>query len=137
MIERDFRSLEMPSRSVNAFVSIAALHHIPDEEKPAVLTHVRDSLIPGGLFHLEDDTFNFEPEKFAATVPAMYREFEERFGPEAWAFLKRELAGEDFECTPYLENLLSMMRSAGLDVIEVSKLGLNGAVIRTRRPLSD
>lgn len=136
-LERDFRQLDLARGSVHAFVSIAALHHIPDDEKRAVLASVREALFPGGILHLEDDTFNFAPEQFPSMVPAMYREFEERFGSEAWAFLKHELAGEDFEFTPYLESLLSMMRSAGLDVTEVSKLGLNGAIIRAQRPPSE
>lgn len=134
VFERDLRNLDLASESVNAVVSIAALHHVPDEEKLSVLKSVHDSLVPAGIFHLEDDTFNFPPERFTTMVPAMYREFEKRFGEKGWAFLRRELAGEDFECTPYLQNLLKLIGDASLELLSVTELGLNGAVIRARRP---
>ncbi|HYA34475.1 MAG TPA: methyltransferase domain-containing protein [Candidatus Binataceae bacterium] len=133
-IECDFRELALPVGSINAAVSLAALHHVSDDEKLAVLRSVAEALVAGGLFQLEDDTFNFAPDAFETMAPAMYRQFEERFGSKAWAFMRDELAGEDFEFTPYLESLLSMIRAAGLDVISVSELGLNGAVIRARKP---
>jgi cyclopropane fatty-acyl-phospholipid synthase-like methyltransferase len=131
---QDFRKLNVPSSSVKAVVSLWALHHVEDDAKRMVLEKIRDALVPGGLLNLEDDTFNFQPERFGEMVPAMYREFEERFGRDGWEVLKRELDGEDFECTPYLDALLSMIRLAGLDVISVTELGLNGAVVRARHP---
>lgn len=137
LIEQDFRRLTLPAGTVSAFVSLWALHHVSDETKAAILTNVKDALRPGGLLHIEDDTFNFPPERFDDMMPAMYREFEQRLGAEAWKFLRTELAGEDFECTPYLESLLSLIRSAGFELIEVSELGLNGAVIRARRAAAD
>lgn len=79
---QDFRKLNLPASSVNALVSLWALHHIPDDEKRVVLEKIRDVLVPGGLLHVEDDTFNFEPERFAEMAPAIYREFENRFGRE-------------------------------------------------------
>jgi hypothetical protein len=90
--------------------------------------------VPGGLLYIEDDTFNFNREQFATMVPAMYREFEERFGKQARAVLKRDLDGEDFECTPYLDDLLAMIGDAGLQIDSVTKLGLNGAVLQARLP---
>ena len=137
LVERDFRQLDLPVNSVKAFVSFAALHHVSDEEKRQVLAGVKEALVPEGLLHLEDDTFNFSPDQFDAMVPQMYREFEKRFGPKAWSFLKKNLAGDDFECTPYLESLLSLIRSVGLEVIQVSELGLNGAVIRAHKPSAE
>jgi SAM-dependent methyltransferase len=137
LVEQDFRQLDLPVSSVKAFVSFAALHHIPDEEKRQVLGRVKEALVPEGLLHVEDDTFNFSPDQFDAMVPRMYREFEKRFGPKGWSFLKENLAGDDFECTPYLGCLLSLIRSVGLEVIQVSELGLNGAVIRARKPGAD
>ena len=70
LIERDFRRLELPARTVNAFVSLAALHHVPDEEKAVILANSKSALCPGGLLHIEDDTFNFPPERFDEMVPA-------------------------------------------------------------------
>jgi SAM-dependent methyltransferase len=130
----DFRKVELQPSSINAVVSMWALHHIPDAAKHLVFQRIARVLAPGGLLYVEDDTFNFNRNQFKAMVPPMYQEFEERFGKEAWAVLKRDLDGEDFECTPFLDKLLAMIGDAGLQIDSVKKLGLNGVVLQARRP---
>lgn len=96
----DFRNMELDPQSVDAAVSVWALHHISGDAKRAVINKIANVLVPGGSVYIEDDTFNFPREHFDTMVPAMYREFEERFGAQSWEILKRDLDGEDFERTP-------------------------------------
>jgi SAM-dependent methyltransferase len=132
--QADFRNLILPMGGVSAIVSMWAFHHIPDDEKFKLFRKIKDALIPGGLFYLEDDSFNFGRDQFAQMVPAMYAEFEARFGSKAWEILKKDLDGEDFEYTPYLEDVLSMIGVTGFEIDSVTKLGLNGVLLRARRP---
>lgn len=134
LIECDFRQLDLPDESVTAAVSMAALHHVPDDDKSEVLRRVHRCLRAGGLLYLDDDTFNFPPDEFESQVEPMYAEFERRFGSEGWATLQRELAGSDFECTSYLDDLVSGVRSVGFEIEDVVEHGLNGVTLRARRP---
>ena len=48
--------------------------------------------------------------------------------------MKRELAGDDFEFTPYRTDLEKMLTEAGFDLESVELRGLDGVRIRARRP---
>ena len=85
------------------------------------------------LFYLGDDSFNFPPQEIDVRVPQMYAQWEQRFGREKWEIMKRELAGDDFEHTPFLEDLKRMLTEAELKVETVGPRGLNGVQIVARK----
>ena len=47
--------------------------------------------------------------------------------------MKRELAGDDFEFTPFLTNLQNMITCAGLEVAKVVPNGLDGVELTATR----
>ena len=61
-------------------------------------------------------------------------QWERHFGPEGWKFMKEKLAGDDFENTPYLDDLTRMIEGSGLAVNNIVKHGLNGTEITVRKP---
>ena len=130
---QDFRDLDVGENVADAVVSIAALHHVPDEDKQAIFAKIHTTLRPGGLFCLGDDSFNFPPEEIEVRVPQMYAQWEQRFGREKWETMKRELAGDDFEHTPFLEDLKRMLTEAELAIVTIEPRGLNGVQIAARK----
>ena len=83
---------------------------------------------------MEDDSFNFPQEEFEERVPEIMTRWERHFGPEGWNFMKEKLAGDDFENTPYLDDLTRMIEGSGLTVNNIVKHGLNGTEITSRKP---
>jgi len=130
---QDFRDLDVGENVVDAVVSIAALHHVPDEDKRTIFAEIHAALRPGGLFYLGDDSFNFPPQEIDVRVPQMYAQWEQRFGREKWETMKRELAGDDFEHTPFLADLKRMLAEAELTTVTVGPRGLNGVQIAARK----
>ncbi len=60
-------------------------------------------------------------------------EFERDFGTETWEIMKRDLAGDDLEATPYRSDVEEMLVAAGFELVEVAPHGLDGTMIRARR----
>jgi len=60
-----FLTYEHAEEPVEAVVSTAVLHHLPDFWKQAGLLRVAKMLKPGGLFYLMDVIFSFPPEEYA------------------------------------------------------------------------
>ena len=94
-----------------------------DEE---VDSRIYSTLKPRGIFLLQDDSFNFPPEELKDRIPEIYAQWEGYFGATDWEIMKRELAGDDFEFTPFLTNLQEMITCAGLEVAKVVPNGLDG-----------
>ncbi|MCP3982775.1 MAG: class I SAM-dependent methyltransferase [bacterium] len=132
LVRADFRHLPLHSSSGDAAFSNAALHHVPNEGKSQCLAELCRVLRPGALFHLRDDTFNFAPEDFEELEQDIYREWEQEFGTTGWAFLRDQLAGADFECTPFTTDLLALLQAAGFEILESAPSGLVGVRILAR-----
>jgi putative AdoMet-dependent methyltransferase len=135
-IQSDFRHFDIGPERVDVVITIAAFHHISNEEKAALLSRVSQVLKPGGLFYFDDDTFNFPPEQFEQRAAEIRQEWERRFGSEGYERLKRELCFDDFELTPYLSDLQRMIEAAGLPIEATQERGLHGAEIRAHKAVS-
>ena len=134
LVHADFREFDMGFEVADAVMSNYAIHHVPDVGKEEVFRRIHATLRPGGVFQLEDDSFNFPREEFEEHVPEIMVQWERHFGPEGWKFMKEKLAGDDFEHTPFLDDLTRMIESSGLTVNNIVKHGLNGAEITARKP---
>ena len=134
LIHSDFRTFDVGFEVADAVMSNYAVHHVPDGDKKEVFRRIHATLRPGGIFRLEDDSFNFPPEEFEKRVPEVMVQWERHFGPEGWKFMKEKLAGDDFEHNPYLDDLTRMIESSGLKLNSVVPQGLDGAEILARKP---
>jgi len=132
----DFRNFTLPFQSVNVVFSIYSLHHIDDQEKVQLFRHVYHMLKPGGLFYIEDNVFNFPRDEMQQLKTDIHQEFRERFDPDQWHIFKTELAGEDFEHTPYLEDVKHLLDKTKFIIQDIQTKGLNGAVIKARKVLT-
>lgn len=134
LIHADFREFDVGFEAADAVMSNYAIHHVPDVDKEEVFRRIHATLRPGGVFRLEDDSFNFQRKEFEERVPEIMTQWERHFGPEGWKFMKEKLAGDDFEHTPYLDDLTRMIESSGLELNSVVPYGLDGAEILARKP---
>ena len=134
LIQSDFREFDLGFEVANAVMSNYAIHHVPDVDKEEVFRRIHATLRPGGVFRLEDDSFNFPREEFEEHAPEIIDQWERHFGPEGWKFMKEKLAGDDFENTPYLDDLTRMIENSGLELNSVVPYGLDGAEILARKP---
>lgn len=134
LIHADFRMFDVGIEVADAVMSSYALHHIHDIDKRVVFRRIYETLRPGGVFSLEDDSFNFPRTELENRVPEIMVEWEEHFGPKAWQFMKTRLAGDDFENTSFLDDLKTMIKCSGLELISVLPYGLNGSEILASKP---
>ena len=134
LIHSDFREFDVGIEVADAVMSRAAIHHVPDGDKREVFRRIHATLRPGGIFGLQDDSFNFPQEEFEDRVPQIITDWEKHFGPEGWKFMKEKLAGDDFEHTPFLEDLKQMIKRSGLELIRVVPIALDGVEIIARKP---
>lgn len=134
LIHADFREIDVGFELADAVMSNYAIHHVPDAYKEEVFRRIHATLRLGGIFRLEDDSFNFPREEFEERVPEIMTQWERHFGPEGWKFLKEKLAGDDFENTPYLDDLTRMIENSGLTINNIVTHGLNGVEITARKP---
>lgn len=131
----DFRHVSFGEAELDAVVSLAAIHHIPDDAKAQLLMRIGRWLRPGGLFYFHDDTFNFPPEEFEQRSKQIQDGYRARLG-DHYEWLKQNLCFDDFEMCPYLSDLEDMVRSSGLVIESVERRGpdgLHGAIVRARR----
>ena len=134
LIHSDFRAFDVGFEVVDAVMSNYAIHHVSDSDKKTVFRRIHKTLRSGGVYHLEVDSFNFPREEFEERIPEIMTQWERHFGPQGWNFMKEKLAGDDFENTPYLDDLTRMIEGSGLTVNNIVKHGLNGTEITARRP---
>ena len=134
LFHADFREFDVGFEVADAVMSNYAIHHVPDVDKEAIFRRILATLRQGGVFRLEDDSFNFPREEFEERVPEIMTQWERHFGPEGWKFLKEQLAGDDFENTPYLDELTRMIENSGLTIDNIVLHGLNGVEITARKP---
>jgi ubiquinone/menaquinone biosynthesis C-methylase UbiE len=134
IIQSDFRSFSIDEGVANSLVSIAALHHVCDSDKVVVFDRIYETLKPGGVFYLEDDSFNFQRGKLGTLTPEIHAQWERQFGRANWTILKDELAGDDFEHTSFLADLEEMVTASGLGISDVSPTGLNGVRLTAIKP---
>jgi cyclopropane fatty-acyl-phospholipid synthase-like methyltransferase len=122
----DFRRLCLRSGSVDAVVSCGAIYHVPDGDKRWMFSQIASALRAGGVFHVKDDSFNFPAAELEQRTAQIYEDWRGSFGDAPWAWMKDNLAGDDFECTPFLEDLKEMISSAGFRFTDEIRHGLDG-----------
>jgi SAM-dependent methyltransferase len=76
-VQKGFLTYQHQGELVDVAVTRHALHHLPDFWKVEALRRVFDVLKPGGIFHLRELVYSFEPEdaanaieRWIASVPA-------------------------------------------------------------------
>ena len=126
VILSDFRDFGVARESADAVLSMSAIHHVPDDDKRHIFAQIYATLKPGGVFYLADDSFNFAPEELAKRIAEIYDQWDGYFGTSSWEWMKTHLAGDDFECTPFLRDLREMVISAGLMVVKEETHGPDG-----------
>ena len=134
IVHTDFRHMKLEPSVADAVVSMYAIHHVVDEDKQMVFEKIYKMLRPGGLFCLQDDSFNFPPDELKDRVPEIYAEAEAKLGKDGWETMKRELAGDNFENTAYLADIESMLTNAGFTIMGIDAEGLCGSRIIAQRP---
>ena len=120
LIHSDFREFDVGVEVADAAMSRAAIHHVPDNDKAEVFRRIYSTLRPGGVFGLQDDSFNFPSEEFERRVPEIMTQWENSFGPN-WKFMKERLSGDDFENTSYLDDLKRMIEQSGFELLRACK----------------
>ena len=135
LVRADLRNFDTCVEASDAVMSRAALHHVNDRDKQAVFHKIFRVLRPGGIFSLQDDSFNFPREEFETRIPQIISEWESAFGPAGWKFMKEKLAGDDFENTSFLDDLKRMIESCGFKLLSVVPSGLNGSRITGQKPV--
>jgi putative AdoMet-dependent methyltransferase len=93
-----FLTYEHTAEPVDAVVSVAALHHLPDFWKVIGLRRLVAMVKPGGKLYIRDVVFSFDPERYKYSIkayiqmivnhtfPAMEREVETHFRQEYSTF---------------------------------------------------
>ncbi len=75
-----FLSYEHKGEPVDAVVSVAALHHLPDFWKAVALKRIYDMLKPGGKLYLFDVIFTFPIESYRGEFDSWVKGMRERGG---------------------------------------------------------
>ncbi len=76
-----FLTFQSPPEPLDAVISVATLHHLPDFWKGVALSRIHNCLKPGGKFYLFDVVFSFSPRDY-------YQEL------ESWVNGMQKKAGE-------------------------------------------
>jgi putative AdoMet-dependent methyltransferase len=84
-----FLTYEHKVDPVDAVVSVAALHHLPDVWKMIALRRLAKMIKPGGKFYLKDVVFSFEMDNHEAVLNGWVDGFVQQVGPE----FKKEVEG--------------------------------------------
>jgi putative AdoMet-dependent methyltransferase len=107
-----FLTYKQPGPGVDAVVSSAALHHLPDLWKWAGLLNVASMLEPGGKFYLFDVVFPMMDD-YAAYFDGWVKSFTEKVGPEFAVEVETHLRDEFSTFDWVMEGLL---RRAGFKI---------------------
>lgn len=104
-----FLTYQHEADPVDAAISVAALHHLPDFWKGVGLARMHRMIRPGGLFILRDVVFNCRPDEYQGAFERMLTTMPEVMRPEAITHLQREYSTFDW----VMEGLL---RAAGFTI---------------------
>ena len=75
-----FLTFQPPQVLLDAVISVAALHHLPDFWKAVALHRIYSSLKPGGQFYLFDVVFSFAPEDYQLQLENWVNGMKEKAG---------------------------------------------------------
>lgn len=106
-----FLSLEAAPESVDAVVTCAALHHLPDIWKLVALRKIWKMLKPEGVFFLKDAVFDISPEHFARDYEKMLADLPENFRPPVVRHFRQE-----YSTTGWI--MEGLLRQTGFQIIE-------------------
>jgi ubiquinone/menaquinone biosynthesis C-methylase UbiE len=118
-INAGFLSLNKLDEDIDAVITSAALHHLPDFWKMIALNNIADILKKDGKFYLFDVVFNFEPaeydKKFEQYIDLMTDRIGASFKKEIIYHIKDEYSTFDFL-------LDEMLKKAGFIIKHKNKL---------------
>jgi len=77
-----FLSYVHDAEPLDAIVSIAALHHLPDFWKIIALKRLARMVKTGGKLYINDVVFSFEPDRYKYSIKAFIQMMVDRTGPE-------------------------------------------------------
>lgn len=114
-----FLTYEHADEPVDAVVSVAVLHHLPDFWKLVGLRRVAEMLKPLGRFYLFDVVHDFSPPGHAKVFDEWIASTEERMGP---AFAEEIVATIRDEYCTYDWIIEGMLERAGFSIDECKSL---------------
>jgi len=88
-----FLTYEHTAQPVDAIISVAALHHLPDMWKGVALMRCYDMLKPGGIIYLYDVVFSMTKD-FAVPLQRWVDDFTTKVGPEFTAEIEAHIRDE-------------------------------------------
>ncbi|MBI5832686.1 MAG: class I SAM-dependent methyltransferase [Armatimonadetes bacterium] len=109
-IHAGFLGLDLPAGSVDAAVSVAALHHLPDAWKLVALRRLYEMLRPGGRFILRDVVFAVEGHDYATGMTRLINELPDTMRVEAVRHVAREYSTFDWL-------MAAMLERAGFEIV--------------------
>lgn len=101
-----FLTYEHPDPPVDAIVSVAALHHLPDFWKAMAMRRCADLLRPGGRLFLFDIVFPSAIEDLESRLDAWIRAVAEKAGAEMAAEAETHVRSEFSTCDWIMEGIL-------------------------------
>jgi len=108
-----FLTYEHEAEPVDAIVSVAALHHLPDFWKLVALHRLAAMLKPNGLFYLFDVVLSFDVAEHEAAIARFIKTMSVHIGPNGQAESETHFREEYSTCGWIMEGLL---QRAGFDV---------------------
>ena len=112
-----FLTYEHRAPPVDATVSVAALHHLPDFWKLVGLHRVASMLKPGGRLYLFDVVFSFDIAQYESAVKRFIRTMTAHMGPEGQSEAETHVREEYSTWGWIMEGLLE---KAGFQIDDVS-----------------
>lgn len=107
-----FLTYQHTTEAVDAIISVAALHHLPDMWKGVALLRCYEMLKPGGQFYLYDIVFPFAKD-YAAPLQGWIDDFVAKVGPEFAPEVETHIRDEFSTYDWVMEGLL---RRAGFSI---------------------
>jgi ubiquinone/menaquinone biosynthesis C-methylase UbiE len=107
-----FLTYEHADEPVDAIISVAALHHLPDMWKGVALLRCYEMLKPGGQFYLYDVVFPMKKD-YAAPLQKWVDEFTAKVGPEFTSEIETHIRDE---YSTYDWVMEGMLRRAGFHI---------------------
>jgi cyclopropane fatty-acyl-phospholipid synthase-like methyltransferase len=108
-----FLTFQAPAEPVDALITVAALHHLPDFWKAVALKRIHDCLKPGGKFYLFDVVFSFPPEDYAKELSAWVNGMKAAGGEEVAKEVATH-ASDEFSTYEWIMD--GMLEKAGLSI---------------------
>jgi len=127
-----FLTYEHTDEPVDAVVSVAALHHLPDFWKLVALHRLTSMLKPSGRLYLFDVVFSFDVARYASALEGFVEKMSNRTTPDGRRVSATHVRQEYSTCGWIMEGLLEQ---AGFQIDDANyKDEFTAAYVCTRKP---